>query len=106
VGVPAVTDIELDRTRELRLTYDDGVQAVFPVGVLRQACPCAGCRTRREQGLAAGAADVHVIDAELHGNWGLALRWSDGHDTGIYAWDHLRAWWDRGDDTSGSAPPA
>ena len=30
-----------------------------------------------------------TIDAELHGNWGLSIRWNDGHDTGIYSWDYL-----------------
>jgi DUF971 family protein len=33
-----------------------------------------------------------AIDAELVGNWGLTIRWSDGHETGIYAWSILRAW--------------
>jgi hypothetical protein len=30
--------------------------------------------------------------AELVGAWGISLRWNDGHSTGIYAWDVLRAW--------------
>jgi len=30
--------------------------------------------------------------AELVGAWGVSLRWNDGHSTGIYAWDVLRAW--------------
>lgn len=90
-----VVDVELERRRELRVRYDDGVVAVFPVVELRHVCPCAECRGRREQGRDPFAGDeIWVVDAELHGNWGLALRWSDGHDTGIYAWDHLRAWWD------------
>jgi DUF971 family protein len=92
---PQVVDVEVERATEVRVTYDDGVTAVFPVRELRQACPCAGCRGRRDQGLDAFAGDaVTVLDAELHGNWGISIRWSDGHDTGIYAWEHLRAWWD------------
>lgn len=31
-----------------------------------------------------------VIDAELVGNYALRIRFSDGHDTGIYSWDYLR----------------
>jgi DUF971 family protein len=92
---PQVVDVELDRTVALRVTYDDGVTATFPIGSLRDACPCAGCRGRREADLAVTTADdVHARDAELHGNWGISIRWSDGHDTGIYAWQNLRAWWD------------
>ncbi|MCU0261516.1 MAG: DUF971 domain-containing protein [Ilumatobacteraceae bacterium] len=91
-----VVDVEVDREVEVRITYDDGVRAIFPVLELRQACPCAGCRGRRDQGLEPFAGDtVHIVSAELHGNWGIAIRWSDGHDTGIYAWSHLREWWDR-----------
>jgi len=26
----------------------------------------------------------------------MSIRWSDGHDTGIYSWDVLRRWWDGG----------
>lgn len=94
-----MVDIELERDRELRVEYADGVRAVFPVLTLRQACPCAGCRGRRDQDLDAFSGDeIAAVDAELHGNWGLSIRWSDGHDTGIYAWDHLRRWWDNGVD--------
>jgi DUF971 family protein len=90
-----VVDVELDRGRELRVTYDDGVTAIFPLVPLRQSCPCAGCRGRREQSLDVFAGDtITVAEADLHGNWGIAIRWSDGHDTGIYAWEHLRRWWD------------
>lgn len=92
-----VTDIELDREVELRIEYDDGVEAIFPLLPLRRACPCAGCRGRRDQDLDAYAGDsVSAIDAKLHGNWGIAIEWSDGHSTGIYAWEHLRRWWDAG----------
>ena len=37
-----------------------------------------------------------IVDAELVGAWGLSMRWSDGHDTGIYSWAALRDWWDAG----------
>jgi DUF971 family protein len=95
VAANQIVDVELERDLELRVTYDDGVVATFPVMQLRQNCPCAGCQGRRGQGLEAfTGTDVSVTSAEMHGNWGLAIRWSDGHDTGIYAWQHLRQWWD------------
>jgi DUF971 family protein len=97
VAGPGVIDVELDREHELRVEYDDGVTAAFPVLELRQACPCAGCQGRRQQGLAPFAGEaITALDAELHGNWGIAIRWSDGHATGIYAWEYLRRWWDEG----------
>ena len=39
---------------------------------------------------------VTITDAELSGAWGLSLDWSDGHSTGIYAWEKLREWVDAG----------
>jgi DUF971 family protein len=39
---------------------------------------------------------ITITDAELSGAWGLSLDWSDGHSTGIYAWEKLREWVDAG----------
>lgn len=39
---------------------------------------------------------ITITDAELSGAWGLNLDWSDGHSTGIYAWEKLRTWVDTG----------
>jgi DUF971 family protein len=92
-----VVDVELDREVALRVTYDDGMRAEFPIAAVREACPCAGCRGRREQGQrVTHVTEVHAVGAELHGNWGISIRWNDGHDTGIYSWDLLRRWWDAG----------
>ena len=95
-----VVDVEVDREVEVRITFDDGVTAVFPVDVLREACPCAGCRGRRERGdttlTTGGQASIRA--AELRGNWGISFTWNDGHDTGIYAWQNLREWWNAGGD--------
>jgi DUF971 family protein len=38
---------------------------------------------------------VTIEDAELVGAWGMSIRWSDGHSTGIYSWDALRRWCER-----------
>lgn len=90
-----VTDVELERELELRVTYDDDVTAVFALMPLRQACPCATCRTRRDQNAPAYAgSSITAVGAEMHGNWGISIQWSDGHETGIYPWDLLRRWWD------------
>ena len=94
-------DIDIERTRALTVTFEDGVACEFPVDALRSACPCASCRGWRERGEDAWPrpglpATIEILDAELNGAWGLSIRWSDGHDTGIYAWAVLRRWWDAG----------
>jgi DUF971 family protein len=89
-------DIELDRTHHLRLRWADGRTTTFALDSLRAACPCAQCRARREQGQAVppprleGSPALAATGAELVGNWGIQLRWDDGHDTGIYSWGLLR----------------
>ena len=94
-----VVDIVVERESAVTLTYADGVVAVFPVAVLRAACPCAGCRGWRDRGEVAWprpglSATSTLLDAQLTGAWGISIDWSDGHNTGIYAWGHLRRWWD------------
>lgn len=100
---PATTpiDIQIDREHAVTVVFEDGVECVFPVHALRSACPCAGCRGQRERGEVAwprlGApTTIAVRGAELNGAWGLSIDWSDGHSTGIYAWEALRRWWDAG----------
>ena len=100
-----VVDVEVDRATAVTITYDDGVVARFPVLALRGACPCAGCRGSRDRGATPFAGDaIEVRDARLHGSWGLAIRWSDGHDTGIYGFAHLREWWDAHEPAAATEP--
>ena len=35
------------------------------------------------------ASEIVATDAELVGNYGLKIVFSDGHSTGIYSWDYL-----------------
>src|SRR5512139_2498953 len=94
-------DIDLDRSRELRIRWADGHVCVYPLTLLRKACPCAGCRAERERpggtglpvvGTAAEQRDmVTVAAAELVGQYALRLSWRDGHSTGIYDYELLRS---------------
>ncbi len=87
--------VELDRAQGLTVRWADGTEASFDLRELRRNCPCAECRGRREQGHVPGPppdASLVAVGAHLVGGWGLSIRWSDGHETGIYAWSLLRAW--------------
>lgn len=35
-------------------------------------------------------APLTAVDAELVGRYAIRIRFSDGHDTGIYSWRYLR----------------
>lgn len=83
---------------------DDGVEidwdgqghvGTFPGRALRLACPCAECveemSGRPLLDPATVPLDVRPVTLALVGAYGLQVRWSDGHGTGIYTFDRLRA---------------
>lgn len=92
--------IEVDRTKHVRIEFADGVTATFDLAPLRLACPCAECNSRRQKGtsvsiLAETDPDaITITEAAMAGAWGLNLDWSDGHSTGIYAFEKMRQWID------------
>ena len=64
---------------------------------LRRGCPCATCRGQRDQGAVVwprpgSPTPLRIEHAELHGAWGLAITWNDGHATGIFPFESLRDW--------------
>jgi DUF971 family protein len=82
-----------DRGRNvLEIRWEDGTLSVLPASYLRGWCPCAVCQghgtvVRHHPPTAPVAIDgLHEIGA-----YAIAIRFSDGHDCGIYAWTHLRS---------------
>ncbi|MEA2826393.1 MAG: hypothetical protein QOG43_832 [Actinomycetota bacterium] len=89
--------IDVERDGGVTITWADGHVSRFGLEGLRIWCQCAQCRDLRHDGQVAwprpGAPETLRIEgAEKVGNWGLNLEWNDGHGTGIYTWDTLRAW--------------
>ncbi len=87
--------IDIDRETGVTLTWADGVTRSFTLEALRQGCPCAECRTRRDRvqpvwPTASSPQPLRITDAELVGGWGLGITWNDGHRTGIFSWALLR----------------
>jgi DUF971 family protein len=70
-----------------------GHHGFYPARALRLACPCAGCveemSGRPLLNPAQVASDVRPLGLELVGAYGLRVRWSDGHGTGIYTFEQL-----------------
>lgn len=94
-------DIAVDRAAgHLTITWGDQHVTEYALRWLRANCPCATCREERR--VAALQTDLltlssgplpstQIAGAELVGNYAIRLRWTDGHDTGIYAFSLLRA---------------
>lgn len=95
-------DITVKRDEYVEVCFGDGRTCRFTLEELRENCPCAECRTRRERGQDPwpgrhSAMALRVEGAELVGGWGLGLAWSDGHATGIFPWEALRRWCESAD---------
>lgn len=83
---------------ELAIAWSDGNESYLGFEQLRRACPCASCRgepdalgrvVRPEVSYKAESFRLSQVDQV--GGYALQLRFADGHGTGIYSYDYLRA---------------
>jgi ATP-binding protein involved in chromosome partitioning len=72
-----------------------GAEIFYPARPLRLACPCAACVDEMSGRLLLDPGtvpdDVRPVSLALVGAYGLRILWSDGHGTGIYTFERLRA---------------
>jgi ATP-binding protein involved in chromosome partitioning len=96
-GDPRTTpaDIRQDGPRGLAITWGDGHQSRFDVRALRLACGCAVCvdEWTGEGRLDPSAVPEDVAPRRIQpvGRYAIQIDWSDGHQSGIYPFDRLRA---------------
>jgi len=96
--------VELRRTeqRELWIRWSDGLEQKIRFAQLRKACPCATCREKaaaepqRSTTLlpvisAAEAQPLQLTSMQPVGNYAYNIAFSDGHDSGLYTFEYLRA---------------
>lgn len=84
---------------ELAIKWEDGTESFLPVRRLREHCPCAGCKgevdimgnlyKNPERPLPATA--FQLISLQRIGGYALQPRWADGHATGLYSFEYLKA---------------
>ena len=87
------TEIRIRRsTRALELTFNDGTAASLPAEYLRVESPSAEVRGHApdQKILVTGKQDVNIAAVEPIGNYAVRIRFTDGHDTGIYSWTFLK----------------
>ncbi len=93
--------LDLKKTEGLTVTWADGSTTFYSIAYLRKSSPSADQRELREKMarnpltvLPASAGEdtgpLTAQSAELVGNYAIRIRFSDGHNTGIYSWDYLR----------------
>ena len=84
---------------ELSVTWNDGHHSIFTMQTIRDGCPCAGCKGESvlfhsyvppdPERNTPGRYDLKGVEAV--GGYALKFSWGDGHDMGIYTWEHLRS---------------
>jgi len=83
--------------RQLILTWSDDHESIHPYELLRRSCPCALCagegtmpgQMTPETSLSSVETDLYEIQPV--GRYGLSPVWGDGHHTGIFTYEKLRA---------------
>jgi DUF971 family protein len=99
----AILPVQIRKEADDRLVIDwsDGHQSVYTWKQLRDNCPCATCREEKVKPV----DPFHILTAaELApkaplaptamtpvGYYAYKITWNDGHDTGIYTLENLRA---------------
>ncbi|HMN65978.1 MAG TPA: DUF971 domain-containing protein [Burkholderiaceae bacterium] len=78
-------------SRVLEIEFSDGKLFRLPFEFLRVHSPSAEVRGHGpgQETLQTGKADVGIDSVESVGHYAIQPNFSDGHNTGIYAWDYL-----------------
>ena len=83
--------------RTLYVSWSDGHESKHSYERLRRACPCAWCAGEGGQKGSVDAATVFtpqqttMYELQMVGRYGLTPVWGDGHRTGIYTYERMRA---------------
>ena len=81
--------INLSADKNLLIEWNNNSNSSFDLTMLRRFCPCAICLADREKHgknyiPIFGKDQVTIESIKPVGNYAIALKWKDGHDTGIY----------------------
>ena len=89
---PTPREIKLHQaSRLLEIAYSDGQVFRLPYEFLRVYSPSAEVRGHGpgQETLQVGKRDVTINEVEPIGHYAIRPTFSDGHDSGIYSWEHL-----------------
>ena len=85
----------LQAERVLELTWPDSRVDRLDYVTLRGECPCAACRNEwtgeRMLDPKSIRPDLKLEGMENIGTYAIQLAWNDGHSSGLFTWETLRA---------------
>ena len=95
--------IAISKSKGIKIDWKDHHHSDYPLAYLRDECPCATCTgahgTEPQKSTYSSAQPspfklyeptLKMLSVESVGNYAIRINWSDGHNTGIYSFDHLR----------------
>ncbi|MBA3597216.1 MAG: DUF971 domain-containing protein [Methylibium sp.] len=79
------------QSRVLEIAFSDGAQFKLPFELLRVYSPSAEVQGHGpgQEVLQTGKREVEIVALEPVGNYAVQPTFSDGHSSGLYAWDYL-----------------
>lgn len=93
--------LDIKKDKGLKVEWMDGTTSFYPVAYLRRNSPSAEAKALRQEleknplavlpdsAISSDAGPLTIEGAELVGNYAVKLRFSDGHDTGLFSWAYL-----------------
>lgn len=89
---------------ELAIRWADGTESFVRLEALRRHCPCAGCKGEKDiMGNLYKGPDKPLTPAAFRlnrlarvGGYAIQPYWADGHSSGLFAFDYLKAVADAG----------
>src|SRR5262245_57296318 len=91
---PTPSVIRRSDPSKVEIEWSDGATSRFLAAELRRTCPCAQCVNEvtgvRVHDPSTVPDDLRQEDLRLVGNYGVSMRFSDGHHTGIFTFEFLR----------------
>ncbi len=95
--------IAISKSKGIKIDWKDGHYSEYSCAYLRDECPCATCTGAHgtdPQKSAYSQPDaspfqmfrpsVKMTSVEPAGNYAIRIQWNDGHNTGIYSYEHFR----------------
>ncbi|MFM6986555.1 MAG: gamma-butyrobetaine hydroxylase-like domain-containing protein [Hydrogenophaga sp.] len=89
---PTPQDITVhSASKVLEIVFSDGAHFRIPFELMRVYSPSAEVQGHGpgQEVLQTGKREVGIVALEPVGNYAVQPTFSDGHDSGIYAWDYL-----------------
>jgi DUF971 family protein len=100
--------IAISKSKGIKIDWRDQHCSEYSLHFLRDECPCATCtgahgtepqKSDYSSAATSGAKELFpmykptlkMLHVEQVGGYAIRIDWSDGHNTGIYSFDHLRA---------------